>query len=187
MNWRIRGVIALLVLVMTTACGADGTVKLAPPFLPIAFGINSKGDVTVSYDKSFVTPLGRITLGADLPVVDEAEGHLLVVQQRVASRDVRDLYTLRIEGNLAACLNGRFHLGVSGNTITLVLLTQVSRFWLVAATDDPRSACPPEPGITRAVPSSSRPRPTTTTFRPTTTSRPPVTTTSRSPFVTTTR
>ncbi|GAA4016422.1 hypothetical protein GCM10022247_44380 [Allokutzneria multivorans] len=185
MNWRIRGVIALLVLVMTTGCGADGTLKLAPPFLPIAFGINSKGDVTFSYDKTFVTPLGRITLGADLPVVDEAEGHLLVIQQRIANRDVRDLYTLRIEGNLAACLNGRFHLGVSGNTITLVLLTQVSRFWLVAATENARTACPPEPGITRALP-TTRPRPTTTTVRPTTTFRPVLTTTTRRPVVTTT-
>ncbi|MFB9904976.1 hypothetical protein [Allokutzneria oryzae] len=184
MAWRVRGVVVLLVLVLS-GCGLEGTVKLAPPFLPIAFGINNKGEVSVSYDKTFVTPLGRITLEADLPAVDEEEGHLLVVQQRIAGRDVRDLYTLRIEGNVAACLTGRFHLGVSGNVVTLVLLTPVSRFWLVSAQEDARSACPPEPGITRAVP-TTRPRPVTTTARPTTTTRPPLTTTTMRPPVTTT-
>lgn len=84
-----RRTIATLAAIATLSAGTTGCRHVEvegsykPPFVPIVLSVNERGELSVSYDGTFVTPIGTFALTVTPRVsVDEGDGLLEVLHYR---------------------------------------------------------------------------------------------------------
>lgn len=78
--------VVLALIVPVSACRPDinPTVTVKPDFLPLQFTFDFEGNVTVSFSPSLVTPLGVISVSAQVPAPLNASDSVLAVRKRHA-------------------------------------------------------------------------------------------------------
>ena len=121
------GLAVLAGLVSLSGCGVFGgsNVSYRPPFVPVEFSIDAKGQVSVTHGREVVTPWG--TFGLEVQLTPEIrrrsdEGTLVVIKRETGGTPAQDVFTLAQRG-ASACLNGTFVLGAGrADTIELFAL-----------------------------------------------------------------
>jgi hypothetical protein len=109
--------IALVVLLAAQACGPMTTqFGYRPPFSPVAFNIDSRGNVSISGDRSFVTPLGLFAVGGSVRVETEDTSTILTIRVKTNEGLMDQVY--RIEStSVVAVIDGRTVLTVENHRV----------------------------------------------------------------------
>ena len=106
------------------SCGANTTITVGyhPPFIPVTFTINSKGEVAVQTGASITTPLGTFSIDAEEATkIQPQDGTLLVIIRHQQSGKTVDTAYRITTGNdeVIVTTNGLTTIGVTNNSVTI--------------------------------------------------------------------
>lgn len=111
----------IILLVGLSGCGNGGSVQGAykPTFLPFKINYSPESGMTVTGDRSLVTPLGEFSIGAKYTLPRRpADAIRVILRGRVARFD--KIYDLGGHaGEFEATLNGTMKIQVNDRTVTL--------------------------------------------------------------------
>jgi hypothetical protein len=162
-----RRTIATLVAVATLSAGTtrcdDAEIEAGykPPFVPIMVSINERGELSVSFDDSIVTPIGTFSLTVTPRTsVDEGDGLLEILHYR-DGEPVMSLFQIEefAKGEAELTVSGGTDVEKSGDRerITIEVPPGAQEFTLEV--DDEEAVAAPS---TTSVTEWSEPAPTTT-------------------------
>lgn len=77
-----------------TSCPVSGEASYKPPFVPISVSVNEKGELSVSFDGSVVTPIGTFSLNVTPHVPMDDDDGLLEIRHDREGEAVRSLFVV---------------------------------------------------------------------------------------------
>jgi hypothetical protein len=143
---KSRALAAVLLLVLATACQTEGEIQIHPAWSPVEFSFNSRGGISVTRNKEFVTPLGTITVAAaaTMPLTGPASQTLLAINHNVADESVQTRYRLDVRSkDTKVCIAGRAEVlpDPADNAVVVTAADGATKITVVART----ALCPIPP------------------------------------------
>jgi hypothetical protein len=158
----LRALAVLAATVALSACepGVEGSYK--PPFVPISVSVNEKGELSVRYEGSIVTPIGTFSLNITPPVDLHEDDTLLEFLHDRVGEPVKSLFVVHDLGKSEAemVVNDGTDVNTSGDQSKTTIEVPPGAQEFTVEVDDEAEVAEPS---TTSVTSWSEPPPTTTT------------------------
>jgi hypothetical protein len=118
----VRVFTVMLIVSVCASCksgvSVTGEAGYTPPFLPVTITIDTNGNISIRGNASIVTPVGTLSIGADVTKSMQSvpEATLLIIRHKKGDRIVDTVFTVRSQ-KIVAIVDGRVTLTVTNGRI----------------------------------------------------------------------
>ena len=138
-------------LLAVAACDPMATQGIyRPPFIPVTFGVDLHGHLSISAGGQITTPIGTFGIDFQLPqaVLGKAkDGTLVIIKHERDGQWIKDVYALH-EKEASACLNGKFVMSADGDDEIDLKAEPGSVVRIVSAANADQACSSPSSGTT---------------------------------------